>query len=195
MSNKINKYVKSHMWDEEDKEYYVHRIVERQANTIRFLQRQLSEQKLLETALRKRIAYLLNLIHHLYGELRNYVKIDKLTMDLIESEREAYIDYFTSEKPFDEKIFAKISLRFIPFIYQYIVETERILKYNEFIDWLRKNYPRLLKYYSYETITRSIRYLVEKGYLKRLRKGEFLITEKTIQYVRKLSMGDRVEMS
>ena len=161
-------------------------ILERQAETIRFLRRQLSEQKLLEMALRRRIAYLLKLILEMYGELKEYLKIDTGLIDLLSVEFESYRDYFPEK---DNRVFGeKIALKFLPFIIQYLLESCKVLKYNEFINWLRKNHPRILQHYSVETITRSIRYLVEKQYLKRIRKGEFILAKKSIEKIKSLQV-------
>lgn len=130
-------------------------------------------------ALKRKVAYLSQILATWLLEIRSYVKLDVIDEILIQQTAQNYEQYL-DDKQLDQERLEKISVSvFLPLVYAFMQQVKDAVKYDEFLEWLRKSHPTIYRVYAKETITRSLRKLRELGYLvspKRPR-GVFLISE------------------
>ena len=140
-------------------------------------------------ALRKKVAYLSQILATWLIEIRSYVNVDVLDEVLIQQTAQNYEQY-VDDKQMDQERLEKISVSvFLPLAYQYMQEKHDAIKYDAFLEWIRKRHPTIYRVYAKETITRSLRKLRELGYLVSPKKprGVFLVSELGIKKLEEIT--------
>ena len=163
-------------------------IINQQAKTILFLNKRIYELQAEVDALRRKVAKLVDMLNHYLAELQGVVPVDSFDVYYVRGEYAKYRELIEETRLMrDPEVLARVATRvFLPLCYIYIVENVDDIRYDEFLEWLRKRHPVIYRVYRKETITRLIRKLRELGYLTSPRKGVFRLTRTGIETLKQL---------